>query len=170
MAGAAWAQTPPTPPVDAVKTYLGLTDTQIQALQQIQRQEAEALRTIHEEMQQKHQALAQQLQGGSTDAAALGRLLLDIQNLRKRIEDAQKNSQAQALNQLTTDQKTKLKALEDAAKLREAIEQATGLNLLIPPTPQPGAGPGGPGMGPGMGPGPRGPGMGPMGFRSRARG
>jgi hypothetical protein len=142
----------------------------VQALEQIRRQEAEALRATYEEMRQKHRTLAEQLQGGSTDAAALGRLLLDIQNLRKVIEDTQKKFQAQALNQLTADQKTKLKGLEDAAKLREAIVQATGLNLLLPPAPVPGAGPVGPGMrlGP-MGPGPRGPGMGPLGLGPRRR-
>lgn len=169
LAMAVWAQgpgTPPAPPTPTeLKAYLGLSDSQIQALQQIRQQEAEALRTIHDELAQKQKTLGDQLQAGSTDAAALGRLLLDIQNLRKRIEDAQKSFRDQAANQLTAEQKTKLKALEEAAKLQPAIGQATGLNLLVPSTPAQG----GVGFGP-RGPGgmaPRGPGMGPMGFGGR---
>ena len=133
---AVWAQGPPAPPAPAeLKAYLGLSDSQVQALQQIQQQEREALRTIHDEMAQKQKTLGDQLQAGGTDASALGRLLLDIQNLRKRIEDAQKTFQDQVSNQLTADQKAKLKALEEAAKLQPVIGQAMGLNLLTPPAP-----------------------------------
>jgi len=157
LAMAAWAQgpvTPPTPPAPAeLKAYLGLSDSQIQALRQIRQQEGEALRSLHDEMAQKQKTLRDQLQAGSTDAAALGRLLLDIQSLRKRIEDAEKTFRDQAANQLTADQKTKLKALEEAAKLQPAIGQAAGLNLLTPPAPTQGE--------------PRDPGMGPMGFGGR---
>ena len=51
---------------------------------------------------------------------------------------------------LSADQKTKLKVLEDAEKLRPAIGQAHALELLAPPANA--AGPRGPGAG---GPGPR---------------
>lgn len=161
---AAWAQAPRTPPAPAeLKAYLGLTDAQVQALQQIRQQEMDSLASTRDEIAQKQKSLRDQLQAGSTDAAALGRLLLDIQSLRKKIEDSQKTFRDQAVNQLTADQKTKLKALDDASKLEPTIRQAIGLNLLVPPTPtvaQGGAvfGPAGPGR-----PG----GFGPMGFGPR---
>ena len=147
---------PLSPRFDELKTYLGLTDSQIQSLQQLQTQQGQAMQAIHQEIQQKQTALRDALKAGSTDAAALGRLLLDIENLRKRIEQGQTSYQDQARNVLSETQKTKLKALEEAAKLREEIQEATMLRLLTPPAVGPGVA-GGPGMGPGGG-GMRGPG------------
>jgi Spy/CpxP family protein refolding chaperone len=135
------------PPADAVKTQLGLTDAQVTALQQLRQQEATATQTIHQDIAAKQKSLRDQLNAGVTDAAALGRLLLDIEALRKRTETAHASYQTQAVATLTADQKTKLKTLEDAQKLQLAIMQAIGLNLLVPAEGMPGPGaPGGPGM------------------------
>lgn len=144
---------PPQPRLEELKAFLALTDTQIQALQQLRRQEVEAVRTLREEMLQKQRSLGEQIRGGSTDAAALGRLLLDIEALRKRMGDAQSSLQGQAVNFLTADQKTKLSTLEASQKLGPAIQQATAVGLLAPPQNTPdgaGFGPGG-----GIAPGPR---------------
>ena len=161
IAAAALAQGPgpgaPMPPsFDELKAYLSLTDAQVQGLAQIRTQERAALDPIYQEIQQKQRTLREQTRAGSTDAAALGRLLVDIQNLNKRADDARKSFHDQAVNALTTEQKTKLKALEDVVKLQPAIGQAVGLNLLTPPAPPAGDAPGGPG-GPGRGPGRFGP-------------
>jgi Spy/CpxP family protein refolding chaperone len=157
LAVAAWGQMGPggPPPIEELKTYLGLTDTQIQALQQLRRQEMEALQPVHQQMQEKQRTLREQIQAGSTDAAGLGRLLLEIEALRKSVGEIHKKFHEQAVNSLSADQKTKLNALAEAGKLQPTIGQATALGLLEPPQ-GPGAGPGF-----GMGFGPRGPGRGP---------
>jgi len=68
FATAVWAQ---RPSADELKAYLGLTDSQVQALQQIRQQQAEATRAVRQEMQQKQRTLHEQLQAGSTNATAL---------------------------------------------------------------------------------------------------
>jgi Spy/CpxP family protein refolding chaperone len=123
------------PGTDLVKAYLSLTDSQIQGLQQFERQAANALQSTFQEIQQKQLTLQEQLDKGSTDAGALGKLLLDIESLRKRVSQTQENFRNQAVATLTAEQKTKLKTLEDAVKLQPAIGQAVGLLLLTPPQP-----------------------------------
>lgn len=171
---------PPQPPVTELKAYLSLTDTQVQGLLAVQTQKHAAVQQIVQEIQTKEKSLREKLTAGSTDALALGTLLVEIQNLRKRVQAADTQFRDQALAVLTADQKTKLKALEDASKLHAQIQQAAMLDLLTLPQPPAGAGPGGPGVpggpgprgpmgeGGGFGPGP-GPGFGPggMGFRLR---
>lgn len=155
------APQPPKP--DAVKAYLGLTDAQIQALQQLRQTKGQAVQSLHEQVMQKERALHDQIQSGSTDAAALGRLLVDIQSLRKQIGQEESNFHDQAVNSLNATQKAKLKTLEDAVK-GGTIPQATALMLLNPADLGAFDGPG-----PGRRPGPFGPGgMGPAGVRGMA--
>jgi Spy/CpxP family protein refolding chaperone len=149
-----------SPPVDELKQYLALTDAQVQALQQIRQQQAQANQSTFQEMAQKRQALQTQIRAGSNDAAALGKLLIDIEALRKRVADSDDVYQAQSVAVLTADQKTRLNALVEARKLQPVIGQAASLGLLARPE---GAGDGagmrGP-MGSGsFGRGMRGPGM-----------
>jgi len=141
VAAAAFAQSFPTPDVSALKTYLNLTDAQVTSLQAIRTQQRTALSNTHQQLQQKQQSLNSLLSGGSTDPNAVGQLVLDIQALRKQVSTANSSLQAQAVSVLTADQKTKLNALQDAAKLQPAIREAEFLFLLAPPTP-PAGGPG----------------------------
>ena len=144
-AGPGFPLGPPQPGTDLVKAFLTLTDSQIQGLQQLRTQTGDALQSIHQEIQQKQTTLQEQLSKGSTDAAALGKLLLDIEALRKRVTQTEETLHNQALGTLTAAQKAKLTALEDAVKLQPVIGQAAGLQLLTPPQlPMGGPGPRGP--------------------------
>ena len=141
-------------PASEVKAYLSLSDAQMQSIEQIRPQGGESQRTVMEQMHQKHQALGEALKTNK-DAATVGQLMLDIQALRKREQELQKNLHEQAVNLLTADQKAKLAKLEEVAKLSQTIEQATMLNLIARPEPAEGDvlyfAPFG--MGPGQGPG-----------------
>ena len=159
------------PTFTELKAYLTLTDAQVQALLTLRQREMEATRTFHEQMGAKQNALQQLLQSGSTDAAAVGRAMLEIEALRKQVEQTHKNYRDQALATLTADQRTKLAALEQAVRLQPVIGQAAGIGLLEPPFP---GGPGGPGVRMMVGPG--GPGFAPhagppatLQFQRRAR-
>jgi hypothetical protein len=78
VAGMLVAQAPAPPPLDALKNYLNLQDSQIQALQQLRQQEMQAIAgRWSPSWRAKQQSLREQLDRGSTDAAALGKLLLD---------------------------------------------------------------------------------------------
>jgi len=156
----AWAQQPPRPPApgpqfvapgpdgrgpqgpqfEELKSALGLTDTQIDQLRQLQQDKRQASRPLFEQIGDKQRALGEALQAGSTDAAALGRFLIDIESLRRQTQTVAESFRTQALALLDSAQKAKLAALEEAAKLQPAIHQAAALDLLAA----------------GQGPGPRG--------------
>lgn len=150
------------PPVDGVKAYLGLTDSQINSLTAIRQQQMSAAQSIQQAIAIKSKALQDALNGGTTDAMTLGTQLLDIAAQRKKLDQLQSSAQAQAASALTAAQQAKLATLVDASKLREDVQQAGILGLIaLPPGPPP-AGPGGP---PEFGGPP--PGLNPMGRPAR---
>ena len=123
----------PEPSLDALKSYLNLTDSQVQGLQQIQQQERQANRTTMQTIRQSQANLDSLLQKGGADAATTGKLLMDIQALQSSMSKTHDSFSAQAANTLTVDQKAKLKTLQDAVALMPAIHQAMGAGLLAPP-------------------------------------
>jgi len=151
--GMAFAQgQPPQPSFTELKAYLGLTDSQIQTIQQTRQTVLQANAALRDQAAAKQDALRKLLDAGSTDAAAIGRLVLESEALHKQIRTSMTALQTQLVNALTADQKTKLKALEDAAKLAPSIQQANMLGLLQPPADRGAIGPGvrgagGPGFG-----------------------
>ena len=152
-AGAQGPRQPPTSPgsppaVNAVKEALNLTDGQLTQLRQVQQNRIQANRQLMDQIAERQRTLAQTLLQTAPDAATVGNLLLDANKLRKQIQTNDETYRGMAANVLTADQKKKLQDLDNALKLRPAIEQAMALGLLAPPADQ-------------------GPGVGPMGFGSR---
>jgi Spy/CpxP family protein refolding chaperone len=140
---------PGSPPaVNAVKDALNLTDGQLTQLRQVQQNRIQANRQLQDQIAERQRTLAQTLLQPAPDAATVGNLLLDANKLRKQIQANNETYRGTAANVLTADQKKKLQDLENALKLRTAIEQAMGLGLLTPPADA-------------------GPGAGPLGFGSR---
>jgi Spy/CpxP family protein refolding chaperone len=123
--------TPRTP--DELKAFLGLSDSQVQSLTQLRQQQNEALRTKSQDMRTKHEALRNLLNSNTADAAAVGRLMLDIEATRKSVRTEAERFRTQAVAVLNDAQKAKLKTLEDAVQLQPAIRQAGALGLLTPP-------------------------------------
>jgi Spy/CpxP family protein refolding chaperone len=150
------------PPVDAVKAYLGLTDSQINSLTTIRQQQMSSAQTIQQAIAAKTKALQDALNSGTTDATTLGTQLLDIAAQRKKLDQLQTSAQAQAASALTAVQQAKLATLVDASKLREDVQQAGVLGLIVLPPGPPPAGPGGPPEFAGPPPGPN-----PMGRPAR---
>lgn len=147
-----------TPTFTDLKTYLGITDAQITQIQTLQKAAAANVQTLVQQLRAKEQSLRDLLAAGTTDAAAVGKVVLDADAIRKQIKAAHDGVQGQAVAVLFADQKTKLTALDAAAKLEPTIRQAQILDLLTPPANAAG------GMGPrGFGPGG---GMGMMRMRS----
>ena len=150
------------PGIAAVKTYLGLSDQQVQAMVQLRREEQQLLQPLREQMREKAPALRAALQAANPDPTTIGQLTLDLQNLRKRIAALDEDYRAQALALLDSAQKEKLDALVAAARTAERgrpiVRGATMLNLLAAPEPPVGAGrvlpnaAARPGMGMGAGP------------------
>lgn len=124
---------PGAPDFTDIKTHMNLTDAQLASIRQAGDSARTANQTARQQIAQKQTALNTAITNGSTDAAAIGRAMLEIAALRKSMEANFTKAREQALSFLNADQKTKLKALEDAEKLREEIGQAHALQLLAPP-------------------------------------
>ena len=144
---------PAAPPIDAVKAYLSLTDSQLASLATIRQNEMKAIQSIMQDIATREKALHDTLDKG-TDALAVGKQVLDIDALHKKAEQAHTDAQAQAAAVLTAAQKTKLAVLDAASKLRQEVQQAVMLDLLAPPQGGGTGGPGGRPNGPGFPAGP----------------
>jgi Spy/CpxP family protein refolding chaperone len=153
LAAALMAQPAPpqAPPVQALKQFLSLTDAQVTQLTQLRREQGQAVQVIAQQIREKEAALRTLLDSGGAEAAAVGRIVLDVNALHKQIRETDERYQAQARQALTAAQREKLGALVDAAKLQPAIAQAIGLNLITPPVP-PAPPPGGPAGAPALPP------------------
>ena len=122
-----------TPSLDSLKTYLTLTDAQVASLTQLQTQRRTEMQTLMTATRQKHQALQTEMAKSAPDGATLGRLMLDIKASRTQAETIAARFRTQSAAVLTTQQKTKLAALDEAAKLRDEIREAAAAGLLAPP-------------------------------------
>lgn len=140
---------------DALKTYLNLTDDQVQKLVDARKSVAEANKPIFEQIREKSQALREEMQKDTPDAAKVGQLMVDIKALRTKLRDGRGDVNSAALAVLTDAQKALLPALDQALKLGPAARQAAALGLVAAPEPPEGAGLGAGGFGAG----PRGRGM-----------
>jgi len=119
--------------ITEVQSYLNLTDAQIASLKQLRESERAALKPIFQQIWPLRQSLRSQEQSGTTDSAAVSKLVQSIQALEQQAAPIRASFQQQSLAVLTADQKTKLTALQNAASLMPAIHEATMLNLVTPP-------------------------------------
>src|SRR5579864_9541574 len=80
----------PLPPIPAPNTaliqYLGLTDSQVQALQGVQSNRNAANQAIYKQISDKQSAINNLIAAGSNDALQIGQLTIDINNLRKQLQ------------------------------------------------------------------------------------
>jgi Spy/CpxP family protein refolding chaperone len=117
LATVSFAQPKPAARLDALKSYLSLSDAQVTSLMQLGKQARLGNRD-------ERQELRKAMRSGTPEEVAA---------LRKRLRDSRSGVQGQAQNILTPEQRTKLTALQDAAKLAPALRQAAVLGLLDPP-------------------------------------
>jgi len=147
--GATATGTAPVPPVDAVKTYLSLSDSQITGFDAIRKTAMTAAEPIAQQLQTKMQALRTAMNATPVNAATITSLQAEITALRTQLDKFQSDARAQMAATLSADQKAKLATLAAAAALRDQVQGASALGLLA-------GGPGGPG-GRGFGKGKGGP-------------
>jgi len=142
-----------TAPVDQLKTYLNLTDQQLQSLKSVQSDYRDAAGPTMQQIRETSQALRQAMQQNDTANAAKYQAALE--GLQKDLQSLRSQYKVKAQNLLTNEQKGKLIELQQALDLMPVAQQAGSLNLVDMPA---GGGPGfgGPGMrGGGRGPGER---------------
>jgi Spy/CpxP family protein refolding chaperone len=121
----------PQPP--DLKGFLNLSDSQIQALIQLQQQKGQALQPVMEQAAQTQQKLQQILAGPNPDPATVGQLAIAIAALQRQVQQIAVSFQQRASNLLQSDQTTKLPPLQLALELHPAALQAVSLGLLNAP-------------------------------------
>jgi Spy/CpxP family protein refolding chaperone len=157
------ARTPGSGPnLQALKTYLNLTDAQVTALTAVQTSLRNALKPLAQDLAAKTKALRDENNKTTPDPNVVAQLKADIASLRGQIQAQRTSFQAQAQTLLTADQLAALTQLEQALKLLVVAREAAALDLISLPDGF-GGGPGG--FGAGLLRGPGGPGM--MGPRRR---
>lgn len=116
-----------------LRRYLGLTDTQVDALADVQKSKSEAEGAIHRQIAERYRELNQLLREGSNDANRIGQLMVEINNLRRQLPLPAGPYRDAALKVLNDDQKARLPALEQALRLAPAAWQAASLVLIDQP-------------------------------------
>jgi Spy/CpxP family protein refolding chaperone len=127
---------------DQLKTYLGLSDQQVQDISGVQSSFRQAAQPLMQQMAEKSKDLRQAMQQNPVDSSLVNQLKSDLSGLRDQMQSLRTQYRAQAQGYLTEDQKTKLGALEQALTLLPAARQAAGMNLLEAPAGAAGWGPG----------------------------
>lgn len=143
------AQQPPPPnpprPGDAIKSILDLSDQQLQQLTDLRNSFQQKMRGLGEPFRTIEQKIRELLQSSTPDATALGNLLLQEQNLRQQMQEAAKAYRDSALGLLTSAQKQKVAAIQEAVRLAPQAGPLAAFGLIEGPGP--GGGPKGPGFG-----------------------
>jgi Spy/CpxP family protein refolding chaperone len=124
-----------SPPIAELKQYLNLTDSQVSSLESIVQQKTQAQQQISAQISQKYQALQALLQSPSPDPNAVGQIMIDIQNLQKKLTPSTEPYHTEALAVLTPSQATLLANLNTALQLQTAANEAVNVNLLVRPNP-----------------------------------
>ncbi len=120
-------------PVNALQEHLSLTEDQVARLHQVQRDRLQQMRPAVRQIAEQQHALDQELQSATPDPATVGRLTLEIRELRQRTPMSRDVLRQQALSILTPDQQARLDTLNEAMKLQPAAAQAMALNLIEGP-------------------------------------
>lgn len=140
-------QPQPPPDFSALKSFLNLTDAQVRQMQQARekagKDAAEKEQALRPQIHEKRNALADLMEKDNPDATAVGKAMLEIRALERQIRAAHEALRNSELSLLTGEQKTKFKAIQDAANLPAATREAQMLGLL-PGAPPQGPRPNGP--------------------------
>lgn len=118
---------------DQLKQYLVLTEAQVLSLDQVRQNRMQQEQAIYRQVSEKQREMYGLLQQGSNDAATIGRLMVEINNLNRQLPLKGDTYRTEVLAILTPQQKAKLPALVDAMKLQAAGWQAVELNMIDNP-------------------------------------
>ena len=117
----------------ALKAYLGLSDEQLDQMRKAgeaaHKAALEKVKALQPQLEQKRMAVHELLSKTNPDAAALGKAMLEMRAVEKQIGEAHDGARKGALSVLSAEQRTKFKAIEDAALLPQATREAIMLGL-----------------------------------------
>ncbi|HYI95507.1 MAG TPA: hypothetical protein VEX68_18340 [Bryobacteraceae bacterium] len=118
---------------DELRQYLVLSEAQVSTLEQIMKNRSQAEQQIYLQISEKERQMYNLLQQGSNDSTTIGRLMVEINNLRRQLPLSGAPYRTQALAAINDAQKAKVGALVEALKLQSPAWQAVQLNLMDSP-------------------------------------
>lgn len=126
---------PPGRQWEQIKQYLALTDAQMTSLEQVRQNRLNQEQAIYQQISEKQRQMYTLLQQGSNDAATIGRLMVESNNLQRQLPLRSDTFRTEVLAVLTPAQKAKLPALTEAMNLQSPAWQAVDLNMIDGPHP-----------------------------------
>ncbi len=123
---AAIATAQPRPPQKALADYLQLSDQQVTAWQQIQKDTAATVQPLAENAKDLHKQLETALSAASPDPTAVGKLAVSLRAVEDQIRAAHEAAKAKRIGVLNADQKVKFEAFEAAMAFTRPARRGPG--------------------------------------------
>jgi uncharacterized membrane protein len=117
-------------PIVFVTNFLQLSDVQTSALITMVQARDAALQPIAEKLRANQEALANLLDASSPDAAAVGRLLIEIRGEEKQVGEVARQAAASFEETLLPEQLHRLQFVRQAAQVQPAIPAFKTVGLL----------------------------------------
>ena len=127
--------------IEALKSYLGLSDTQVASLRQARTDAVEQAKPNLKDGAQKARDLRAEMNKANPDPNTVGRLMTKMKQMREQGRSAQTQVREKSLAVLSEPQKAKLKALDEAAALQDTVREARMSGLLSGAEPAEGGAP-----------------------------
>jgi hypothetical protein len=121
------------PPLDALKSYLSLSDKQVQDSTALLTSFRDGVKPIHEQIVTKEKELKQEMDKASPDSSLAAQLMVDIKALRNQVKAKRDDLKPQLMALLNDNQKNALLVLQQALSVEQAAHQAAGLGLIDAP-------------------------------------
>jgi Spy/CpxP family protein refolding chaperone len=121
---------------DALKSFLQLTDTQVQDLTALLTSFRDTVKPTHQQIMTDRKQLKKEMDKASPDSTLVAQLMVEVKNLRSQIKAKRDGLQPQILAVLTDSQKGQLASLQQALSLQPAAHQAAALGLIEAPQDQ----------------------------------
>ena len=128
------AQDPQAPPAPVIVAgFLGFSDTQAAQFVKLLEGLQTSVGALQPQIVARQQALERLLSADQPDAAAVGKLVLEMRGLQKQVGQALQSYHDGFLALLTQEQKEKTQAVVGAAQLLPAVKAFAEVRLLDPP-------------------------------------
>src|SRR6266566_99027 len=130
LALSAWSQVQPSQPLSELQQFLGLTDSQLSAILQNNKNYNTFAFQQQQTIQHAQSQIAAEIAKDPLDPTTIGNLYAGIETTCRALRDKAASSQQLNISVLTDPQKVNLNVLNDALKLAPTISEAQSGNLL----------------------------------------
>ena len=129
----AGAQEPPPPAPLVVAQFLGFTDSQGEQFRKLLQDLQATVASLGEQMGPRRQRLEELLNSEAPDPLAVGAALLEIRAFEQQARRAMDSYHERFLGLLSAEQKEKVQAVVQAARLFPAVRAFAEVQLIEPP-------------------------------------